>query len=103
MDTATIHTSTRIATTPPPVETIEWWARSEDGDRHAYPRREGFPPPAICGVRWDVRAGHQGARYCPACIDGLKAQLRSATTALGIVEAETLAAGDHFARAEAAG
>jgi hypothetical protein len=95
-DSVTVHTSTRIVAGPPPVP-FEWKAEAEDGDRHAFPQRNGFPPPAACGVRWTTRFGHAGASWCGGCVAELRAQLLNAAVALAPVEAQELGAGDHYA------
>lgn len=91
---AVVHTSTRIVTKPPAAD-LEWWADT-DGDLHAFPRQNGFPPPAVCGKRWNVRHGRQGGRYCPDCLTGIREQLRVLTAALAATAAEDQL-GDHFA------
>lgn len=67
---------------------FDWRAKEPDGDRHAFPRRDGFPPPSLCEQeRWTVRFGEHGAGYCPFCLDRLKAILSGVTTALEEAEA----------------
>lgn len=91
----TIHTGTTLRPVDP--TDIEWWAADETGDRHAFPRRDGYPPPAACGVRWTTRHGKQGAEYCATCLAALKDQIRAASAALAVANREALDAGDHFA------
>lgn len=90
-----LDTSTRIAVRD--VTDIEWFAADDDGSRHAFPRRDGFPPPAACGVRWTVRHGRHGSSWCDGCLAALKDQIRAATAALAVAEREDLAAGDFYA------
>lgn len=81
---------------------FEWRADAADGDRHAFPQREdiGLPFPALCGIRWTVRFGEHGARWCDACLARLKAILSDAQEAL--IEAEfTNSSGDLDAWGEA--
>lgn len=99
-DPVRIHTSTRI--TVREATDIEWRASADDGDRHAFPRQDGYPARAICGTRWTAAYGRHGASWCLDCLAGLREQLRAASAALAVAEREDLAAGDHYAYPEAA-
>lgn len=63
---------------------FSWHADTPEGDRHAFPYREdrGFPPPALCGLRWTVRYGQDGVRFCDACLGTLRRILSGAQDAL---------------------
>jgi hypothetical protein len=90
------ETATAQPAAPP---SIEWRASSDEDDRHAFPpaTRPGFPPPAVCGVRWTVRYGKAGAAWCAECVQGLRDQLAYATAALELVDAGDQR-GDHYVR-----
>lgn len=65
----------------------EWRAFTDDGLRHAWPpRTDGFPRPAICGVRWSARAGHHGQGWCQPCLLALREQIVAMGRALAIVD-----------------
>jgi len=91
----TLHTSTIGAAAPPPAP-IAWWADDETTAAHAFPRRDGFPPPAVCGIRWSVRYGNAGAGFCVLCVAELRTQLEVVTAALAVVDAVD-DRGNHFA------
>ena len=71
-----------MATTGILAPVFTWRADSPDGDRHAFPERDGFPPPSLCDIRWTVRFAEHGARYCDVCLAKLKAILSGAQEAL---------------------
>jgi hypothetical protein len=73
---------------PAVVEAFKWAADTDEGDRHAWPQREGpgFPSRSLCDLGWNVRYGREGARYCDTCLGSLRRLLAGAQDAL--VEAE---------------
>lgn len=60
-----------------------WRADGPDADRHAFPQRDGYPARSLCDrIRWSVRFGEHGARYCDSCLLALKKLLAGAQEAL---------------------
>lgn len=92
-DPIRFDTSMRLPVADPTA--IEWFAADDALERHAFPRRHGYPPRALCGERWTTLMGHHGSGTCVACLAALREQIRSASAAVAVAEAEDLAAGDH--------
>lgn len=89
--------TTTSSETHTPATTIEWRAAADDEARHAFPSRDGFPAPSLCGLRWNVRYAIRGAGACLTCIVALRDQITAASMALSVIERGELAAGDHYA------
>lgn len=92
----TAKPETAVAVIDYSATTIEWRAAGSEEARHAFPSRDGFPAPSLCGLRWTVRYGHHGAGACLTCIVALRDQITAASMALSEIERGELAAGDHY-------
>ena len=97
MDAVRLDTSMRIA--PPPVPQpvpLEWTADEDDVEAHLFPRPEnGFPPRALCGIRWTVRMGKTGDGHCGTCLAVATDQQAALRAALETAQAFGLDMGDH--------